>query len=275
MSNSSIRSGHTVVSDCAMGSELIGQGIAVVDIMRANLTHPASVRAIHQDNIVAGAQLITSNTFGPRSGREWVNEFRAGVEIAVQIAHESDREVGVWLSMTSFVVTLEVEALRAVLVSTPLRPLMLLLETCTSLAEARSAASAAASLQPDVLAVTAHFCADGNMPDGTTPEEFADTLARDGAQIVGANCGETPDMFIEITMRMRAAVDVPLLIQPSAGLPELDETGRWGYQLGAEEFATLAIRLAEAGANIVGGCCGTSHAHIAAACVQFARTKTQ
>jgi len=260
-----LQRGRPVLSDSAMGTALIGQGISSIDVMRANLSHANAVRAIHQGNIDAGAELITSNTFGPRSGRDWLDEFRAGVDIAWQAASECDREIGIWLSMTSFVVTREVAALRTFLGSTHVRPLMILLETCTSLDEARQAASAAASLQPDVLAVTGHFGADQKMTDGTTPEDFAARLVTDGAQITGANCGEQAGAFIEITRRMRSVVDVPLLVQPSAGLPQLDSSGQWDYPMSAPEFAVLSARLANSGANIVGGCCGTTPAHIAAA----------
>jgi methionine synthase I (cobalamin-dependent) len=248
-----------------MGTELIGQGISPVDVMRANLTCPDAVRAIHRANIAAGAELITSNTFGPRSGRDWLDEFRAGVEIALETAAESEREIGIWVSMTSFVVTREIAALRTLFESTPVHPLLVLLETCTSMDEARQAASAAATLSPDVLAVTGHFGANGNMSDGTTPEAFATRLAGDGAQITGANCGERAEAFVEITARMRAVVDVPLLIQPSAGLPQLDSSGQWVYPMTTDEFAQLTVRLVNVGADMIGGCCGTTPAHIAAA----------
>jgi 5-methyltetrahydrofolate--homocysteine methyltransferase len=141
---------------------------------------------------------------------------------------------------------------------------MLLIETCTDLETTLSAAGAAARLEPTLLAVTAHFGADCKMADGTTPEQFAASLEQVGAHIVGANCGHTPEQFVEITARMRQAATTPLLIQPSAGLPEPDAAGTGRYSVGPDRFAEVAARLLDAGADVVGGCCGTTPAYIAA-----------
>ena len=146
---------------------------------------------------------------------------------------------------------------------------MLLVETCTSLDEARTAVRTAALLRPEVLAVTAHFRADETMPDGTTPEEFVRAVVCDGAQIVGANCGDRPESYVAITNRMKGVTSKPLLVQPSAGVPERDSDGKWNYPVDAQCFVNISTQLVQAGANIVGGCCGISRVHIAAVCAQF------
>src|SRR5205085_3866933 len=98
---------------------------------------------------------------------------------------------------------------------------------------------------------------DGCIPDGATPETAALALVQSGADIVGGNCGETPETFIEVAQRMRAVTDAPLLFQPSAGLPSRSEEGAWVYPVGPGSFAEVAARLFAAGVDIVGGCCGT------------------
>jgi 5-methyltetrahydrofolate--homocysteine methyltransferase len=259
-----LRSGVVLLSDGAVGSELIRRGLAPEDVLAANSGLPSLVQDIHDGYIGSGADIITSNTFGLRNGKAWASEFRAGAAIAVQSARTSIREIGVWLSMPAAVASRESETIEFLQQSAAAWPGMILVETCISLREAQTALESAALLRPDVIAVTAHFRSDGNMPDGTTPEEFAQTMERGGAHIVGANCGDTPEHFIEITSRMKDAVRIPLLIQPSAGLPERDASGQWRYPVDADRFSVVAAHLVEAGANIIGGCCGTFREHIRA-----------
>ena len=264
-----VRSGRPMLSDGAIGSELIGQGIAAEAVLRANLTDEPSVRSLHEAYVASGAQFITSNTFGLRSTPAWSEECRAGVDIAVRAAFASPREIGEWLSLPPCVVASEQDTLCSLFGSASTKPPMLLIETCTSLRQARAAVRAAAALAPEVLAITAYFREDGKLPDGTAPEEFVKVMEGDGAQVLGANCGITPELFIEITSRMRGATTAPLLIQPSAGLPRQDGAGYWLYPVEPERFARVALRLADAGANIIGGCCGATPRHIAAAYSQL------
>ena len=100
---------------------------------------------------------------------------------------------------------------------------------------------------------------------GVAPADAARALLAAGADVVGANCGtrmSLPD-FAEITTLFRAAVDAPIIIQPNAGQPEL-VAGAVVYPLGPEAFADGMRQVIGAGANLVGGCCGTTPAHIAA-----------
>lgn len=259
-----VRSGGPILSDGAMGSELIGQGIAAEAVTLANLDHGCTVRSIHDAYIAAGCELITANTFGIHASSTWAAECLAGLEIAVLAAMATTRDIGVWLSLPAAVVVKERAALRMLCATArPPRP-MLLIETCISLDTALAAARAAVTIAPDVLAVTAHFRSDGTLPDGTGAEEFAMALEREGAQVLGANCGDSLQSFVEITARMRSATTAPLLIQPSAGLPQQDGTGQWRYPVEPAQFAKVAGQLRDAGASIVGGCCGAGSRHIAA-----------
>jgi 5-methyltetrahydrofolate--homocysteine methyltransferase len=99
---------------------------------------------------------------------------------------------------------------------------------------------------------------------GVTPERAARGAAAAGADVVGANCGNGIAKMIEITRQMRAAApNTPILIQANAGLPVL-EGDKTVFKETPEYMASRVKELIEAGANIIGGCCGTTPAHIAA-----------
>jgi methionine synthase I (cobalamin-dependent) len=264
-----IGSGARILADGGIGSELLRFGIPPQDVLRANLGLPEVVQGIHSRYLSAGAEILTCNTFGLRDGDEWAPAVRAGAHIALQAARHSEREVGVWAALPGSLLPRELETLRFAASNRESWPTILLIETCTSLDQAISSARAACAVGAELLMVTGHFKADGRMPDGILPEQLALRLLAEGVHVVGANCGDEPESFIEITRRMRAVTNAPLLIQPSAGLPVQDSALQWRYPIAPEPFASIALRLFAAGANIVGGCCGTSPAHIAAICARL------
>jgi methionine synthase I (cobalamin-dependent) len=92
---------------------------------------------------------------------------------------------------------------------------------------------------------------------GVTPEDAARELANAGADVIGANCGQGADRYLAICQRLRAATSLPLWIKPNAGTPEVVD-GRCAYPTTPAEFARSTAALVHAGANFVGGCCGTS-----------------
>src|SRR4029079_12155221 len=136
-----------------------------------------------------GARILTSNTFGLRTGGDWSRNLRAGLELCLSAVRESDDEVAAWMSVVPALVPVEIETLRFLATHALHWPGALLIETCTSLREAVAATQAARDLALELLAVTCHFRSDGHMPDGTTPEEAARTLTETGADMVGGNCG--------------------------------------------------------------------------------------
>jgi 5-methyltetrahydrofolate--homocysteine methyltransferase len=99
---------------------------------------------------------------------------------------------------------------------------------------------------------------------GTKPERAAREAVDAGADIIGANCGNGIANMIEITKQMRAAAPgTPILIHANAGAPEV-ENGKTVFKETPEYMASRVNELIDAGANIIGGCCGTTPAHIAA-----------
>jgi 5-methyltetrahydrofolate--homocysteine methyltransferase len=259
-----VREGERLIADGGMGSELIRKGVPPEDTLRANLHHSEVVREIHRSYLAAGADILTANTFGLREADVWADAICAGAAMAVQEADLDPHDVGIWLSFPGSVLPREMETLHLLKSEALYWSRAILIETCVSLPQAIEAVLAAKLLEPELLAVTCHFRADGLLPDGTTPEASAQALVQAGADIVGGNCGDTPETFIEIAARMRQVTDAPLLFQPNAGLPTPTPGGEWVYPVGPDLFAEIADCLFQAGVNIVGGCCGTTPQHIQA-----------
>jgi len=148
----------------------------------------------------------------------------------------------------------------------------LLIETMSDLVEASLALRAARETN---LPVWVSFAYDsGRNRDrtmmGVTPEQAARRMTEDGAAGVGANCGVGIAEYVPVCRRLRAATPLPLWIKPNAGIPELVD-GQPAYRSSAEQFAARIPALLEAGANIVGGCCGAGPEFIRAAARALAR----
>lgn len=141
---------------------------------------------------------------------------------------------------------------------------LLAVETMMSLQECRAALLAAKEVCNLPVMVTMTFEADGRSLLGTDAKTAAVVLESLGAAAVGANCSTGPEEMAGIINDMAEVVDIPLIAKPNAGLPGVDKQGRTVYDMEAEEFGEKMRLLAEAGACILGGCCGTTPAHILA-----------
>lgn len=139
---------------------------------------------------------------------------------------------------------------------------LLVVETMMSLQETRAALIAAKETSVLPVMVTMTFEADGRTLYGTDAVTAAVVLESLGADAIGTNCSTGPDKMIDVIQRMAEVTKVPIIAKPNAGLPSLDADGNTVYDMGAEEFATCMKTLVEAGASIVGGCCGTTPEHI-------------
>jgi homocysteine S-methyltransferase len=138
---------------------------------------------------------------------------------------------------------------------------MILLETFSSLTEARLALETAVKSAKGVpVLASMRFESNETLPDGSTPELVAEVLRNSGADIVGANCGEGPDLVFRVARRMLSA-GVPVLAQPNVGTPE-EVDGRTFYVANPEYFSVYVRRMLKAGIKLVGGCCGTTPEHI-------------
>ena len=139
---------------------------------------------------------------------------------------------------------------------------LLVVETMMSLQETRAALIAAKEVCDLPVMATMTFESDGRTLYGTDAATAAIVLESLGADAVGTNCSTGPDKMLEIIRSMAEVTTVPIIAKPNAGLPSLDENGNTVYDMAAEQFGECMIALVEAGAAIVGGCCGTTPDHI-------------
>lgn len=143
---------------------------------------------------------------------------------------------------------------------------LLVVETMMGITECMAAIDAAASVCELPVMCTLTVESDGSLFFGGNIYEAVETLAEMGADAVGINCSTGPDQLLSVVENMRKKVSVPLIVKPNAGMPVIDEMGNPVYSMGAEDFASHMKRLVEAGADIVGGCCGTAPKYIRQLC---------
>ena len=276
-------SSQTLLADGAMGTMLHGRGVGFDKCFdELNLTNPAAVADIHREYIEAGSQLVITNTFGAnrfkltKHGLEkQVAEInRAGVELAKRAVSASFKDVLVAGDVGPLGVRIapygrvQPEAARAAFAE-QIDALcsagadLIVIETMSDLYEIKEAIKAARETctLPVVASVT--FTRDDRTLLGDDPAKVARILAEAGADVIGVNCSGGPAQLLRILKAMRtAAPDKRFWVKPNAGWPE-QVGGRIMYPADAEYFGEYALSFREAGANVVGGCCGTTPAHIA------------
>ena len=268
--------------DGGMGTELMRAGALGDGPSEALLlSRPDAVRAVHAGYVGAGAEAVYTNTFGAnrvklsKSGLgDQTGEFN---RVAVDILR-STSPVFALGSMSSTGELLEPygdmdpdEALATfkeqaeTLVKAKVDGIVV--ETFSDLKEALLAVKAARDAGAAAVLATMTF--EGERQQyrtvmGTTPEQAVEALREAGADAVGANCGgDTPGM-VKVIERMRAAdPEAKLVAKPNAGAP-MTVDGKTVYPMGPEEFAEIGAKLRDAGASLVGGCCGTTAGHIRA-----------
>lgn len=139
---------------------------------------------------------------------------------------------------------------------------LFVVETMMSLAETRAAVIAIREMCDLPVMASMTFQEDGRTLYGTDPVTAVVVLQSIGADVIGVNCSTGPEQMLPVVRKMKEYADVPLLVKPNAGLPELVE-GETIYPMSAEEFASFGPAFVEAGAGLLGGCCGTTPEHIA------------
>ncbi len=272
--------GGVLVADGAVGTMLYNKGVSLdANFEHLNLVRPELVRELHREYLDAGAQLIETNTFGANRSRLQpiglggrVREINLrGAELARDAA--AGRDVFVAGSMGPLVRTRGEDAEPA---SGEVAALfreqadalaeggvdLLLLETFTDLGQLQAALAAARGTGLPVVASMA-FQEGGRTAGGADAEAVAVVLERAGAAAVGANCSAGPLEVLKIVQRMARATTLPLIACPNSGFPEYVE-GRYLYRTTPDYFARMAREMVAAGAQIVGGCCGTTPDHIRA-----------
>lgn len=277
---------RVLVGDGAMGTQLHAAGLELGGCGEHwNVTHPDSVLAIQRGYVEVGADCLITHTFGASSinlarhgladAVEAIN--RAGVEIARRAFGDGQGYVlgdmgpfGGLLKPFGTVTADEAQAAfrqqAATLGAAGVDAIII--ETQTSLEELGLAIKAAQEARAPCIIGSVAFDITRNGRDartmmGVTPEKAAEFMQAAGAHVAATNCGTGVDIdwMAKILTRYRKACDLPLMAKPNAGKPAL-EGGRWVYKQSPEEMAGRLETLLDAGARIIGACCGSTAAHI-------------
>ncbi len=267
-----LRGQDFLVQDGAMGTLLQERGLTahgeLPDLL--NFSDPDAIADIHAGYVRAGAEMITTNTFSANSHKL---EGRASVADVYRAAAANARAAGARyvagglgpigvllepLGTLSFEGAYEVfaEQVRAVVDA---GCDIVLIETMTDLREAKAAVLAAKDCSDLPIFASMTFGEDGRTFLGTPPAVAAATLSALGAHVVGVNCSLGPAELEPVAHELLRFARCPVVVRPNAGLPHIVD-GRTRYDVEPAEFAAVMARIVDAGASVVGGCCGTTPA---------------
>ena len=283
-----------VFIDGGCGSILQAQGLQPGELPETwNIIHPEIIQKMHRDYLLAGANILTSNTFGAN-----INKFQPGdikfsldavIGAAIKNAREAIRQVESDPATPEAVknqphfVALDIGPLGKLL--KPLGDLdfedavkifsytvkigakhgadLVLIETMNDLHEAKAALLAAKENCDLPVLITTAYDESEKLLTGADPMTVVATMEGLGADAVGVNCSLGPDQMFGIVEQLARYASVPVVVSPNAGLPR-SEDGKTVYDVAPADFAASMEKIADLGATMLGGCCGTTPAHIKA-----------
>lgn len=271
-----------LLADGAMGTLLVSRGAAPEQAKSAlNVSDPEAVREVHEDYVDAGARILTTNTWdGNRvklTAHEWADSLERINREGVRLAREAAAgeivfvagaigPLGALVKPYGHLTMVQVreifeEQARALLGA---GVDLILLETFTSHLEAAEAVRAVRGLSDEIpIVAEMTFLADGRTAFGEGAAHALSTLALAGADAVGMNCTLGPQETHDVFTRLPSSITAPLSVMPNAGYPTVVH-GRNVYLSSPDYLREYAAAFAEAGAAIIGGCCGTTPEHIRA-----------
>lgn len=272
-----LATGKAILMDGAMGTLLLQRlGYGIDSCPWQNLTHPEVVHAIHQEYVAAGATVLLTNTFNlfgsrnvsPLNKSETCQVCSRGVGIA-RSAGGSDAVILGSIGPDDLFVLAKL--------NNRLNPLAgvdgFLFETQSTLelvqpTLAQRHGDSSSAETPSLISMT--FRVRHGEPEtywGQTPQAIASEIHQLRPLAIGVNCGEGigQSELIDIVRRYRDSTNLPILARPNAGTPEMLGEGKARWPLTPVDFAEMTAALLDAGVRMIGGCCGTTPAHIAAA----------
>ena len=277
--------GGAVMADGAMGTMLFQNGLQFGDPPEVwNLTQPEIIRRIQRGYLEAGSQVIMTNTFGGNRLRLALHGLSARVDelnrTAAILARAEVRAAGdtalvagdigpsgeIVAPLGTLDYEIAVDVFREQAASLVAGGVDLIwIETMSDLNEIKAAIEGVRRAAPGIaLIATMTFDTRGHTMMGVTPEQAVEALVVWGADAVGGNCGNGPDELVPVIERMHAADPSAILVAKSnAGMPELVDM-RAVYRADPDTMATFGLAMRDAGATIVGACCGSTPDHLRA-----------
>ena len=238
-----------------------------------NIENPEAVAGIHRAYAEAGADIVLANTFGAsRLKYHGVHRLEDLISSAISIARSSGARVALDIGPTGRLLKpagdLEFDAAygafaEMVRVGAAAGADLVFVETMGDTRELKAAVLAAKLNSSLPVFATVALDESGKLLTGASVECVAALLESLGVDAYGFNCGLGPDRMLPFVERLAKISTKPVIVKPNAGMPKIVD-GRTVFTVGPGDFAALAERLVHAGASIVGGCCGTTPAHIAA-----------
>ena len=239
-----------------------------------NISNPEALVNVHKQYVEAGCDVITTNTFGANRRKLGSSEMVASVITSgVEIAKKSGAKyialdigpTGAMLEPYGTVTFDEAYDMfkEQVIAGSNAGADLVVIETMSDLKEAKAALLAVKENCSLPVVVTMSFEQDGRTFLGTTPQIAAVTLSSLGADAVGINCSLGPKEVLPYVEAMLEVSRVPVMVQPNAGLPQIQD-GETVYNILSGEFADYILKMLDMGVKVVGGCCGTTPEHIKA-----------
>ncbi|HZB30903.1 MAG TPA: homocysteine S-methyltransferase family protein, partial [Streptosporangiaceae bacterium] len=284
---------RVLICDGAMGTMLHAAGNTLDRALpELNLSDPKLVATLHESYLGSGADIIQTNTFG--ANRLWLGDQghgdqvteinRAGVLLADEVRRRSEREIFVAGSVSPAVTAQQRHRVGAAERTEVLREQIealvaagvdvLILETFGYLDElveaVRVAAAAGAAAGGVPIIAQATFAGDGRTLGGETAHEVAGALSGLPIAMLGTNCTIGPQRMLGVVEDLIRFTSLPVSAQPNAGQPRMLGHRRFEFNIDGTYFARYLRRFAEAGAGLVGGCCGTTPTHIRVAAESIA-----
>lgn len=271
---------RVLILDGAMGTEVIQKTGKKFDFPELlNLESPDVIKAIHKSYIDSGADIIETNTLGANKIK--LSEYRKEKQCrdinlyALELAKKAVRDQPVFVAGSIGSMGKLIQPLGDITFETAYDVFaeqaryleeggadLLLIETQIDILEAKTALLAACESTSLPTAVSLTYPLDKDLTvTGTDPETAAVTLASTNADILGINCGRHPRSFEQAIIKYRTHTEKPIISYANAGEPE-KKGSRVHFPLGPSEYLKYALKYYEAGANIIGGCCGTTPQHI-------------
>lgn len=257
-----------LILDGGMGSSLLERGYIGLP-EKLNLASPEVIEDIHISYVKSGADVVYTNTFG-------ANRFKYGDELdkiisaAISIAKRSGARytaldigpLGKIVGEGGISFDEAYDEFKRIILSAGDKTDYIAIETQTSLTEARAAVLAAKENSTLPVCVTMSFEKNLRTFFGVDIHSFVLTMEAMGVNALGANCSVGPVQMEEIAKKLLECASVPVVIKPNAGMPSV-KNGKTVYDVDEKSFALSMAKIKGMGANILGGCCGTTPAHIA------------